>query len=230
MGVPGGAVMTMWIVSDIRASVLFDGHADYRRRPSFQDDANSPRRRGRRESDQPIRPVRKRFPETWATASLVGRPTGRGNGPGGAWASVCDPRHAPCRSMRVHRGHGCRDPARVAESTVDCADISLRIACACFRSPTGRGNAPRTHPVRVRIPAKAPAEATASTPPDPVRTSAGTGTMLRQVLSITGIRNRCSARFRSYSCGIRCQRRHPPAAILGRDGTIVTAQACTSAA
>lgn len=34
--------MTMWIVSDIRASVLFDGHADYRRRPSFQDDANSP--------------------------------------------------------------------------------------------------------------------------------------------------------------------------------------------
>lgn len=50
---------------------------------------------------------------------------------------------------------------------------------ACFRSPTGRGNAPRTHPVRVRIPAKAPAEAMASTPPDPVRTSAGTGTMLR---------------------------------------------------
>lgn len=84
---PGGAVMTMWIVSDIRASVLFDGHADYRRRPSFQDDANSPRRRGRRESDQPIRPVRKRFPETWVTASLVSRPTGCGNGLGGAWAS-----------------------------------------------------------------------------------------------------------------------------------------------
>lgn len=71
----------------------------------------------------------------------------------------------------------------------------------CFRSPTGRGNSLRNCPVRVRIPAKAPAEATASTPPDPVRTSAGTGTMLRQVLSITGIRNRCSARFRSYSCG-----------------------------
>lgn len=100
----------------------------------------------------------------------------------------------------------------------------------CFRSPTGRGNSLRNCPVRVRIPAKAPAEATASTPPDPVRTSAGTGTMLRQVLSITGIRNRCSARFRSYSCGIRCQRRHPPAAISGRDGTMVTAQACTSAA
>lgn len=100
----------------------------------------------------------------------------------------------------------------------------------CFRSPTGRGNSLRNCPVRVRIPAKAPAEATASTPPDPVRTSAGTGTMLRQVLSITGIRNRCSARFRSYSCGIRCQRRHPPAAILGRDGTMVTAQARTSAA
>lgn len=49
----------------------------------------------------------------------------------------------------------------------------------CFRSPTGRGNSLRNCPVRVRTPAKAPAEATASTPPDPVRTSDGTGTMLR---------------------------------------------------
>lgn len=49
----------------------------------------------------------------------------------------------------------------------------------CFRSPTGRGDSPRNCPVRVRTPAKAPAEATASTPPDPVRTSDGTGTMLR---------------------------------------------------
>lgn len=28
MGVPGGEAMTMRLVSDIRASVLFDGHAD----------------------------------------------------------------------------------------------------------------------------------------------------------------------------------------------------------
>lgn len=129
---------------------------------------------------KPIRPVRERFPGTWATAFLVSRPTGCGNGLGGAWGfSPCDPCHASCCSMRVHRRHGCKDSARVVESTVDCAGISLRIACACFRSPTGRGNAPRTHPVRVRIPAKAPAEAMASTPPDPVRTSAGKGTMPR---------------------------------------------------
>lgn len=166
MGVSGGAVMTMWIVSDIRASVLFDGHADYRRRPSFQDDANSPRRRGRRESDQPIRPLRKRFPETWVTAFLVSRPTGCGNGLGGAWEfSPCDPCHASCCSMRVHRKHECKDSTRVVGSIVDCAGISLRIACACFRGPTGRGDALRTHSVRVRIPAKAPAETRASTPP-----------------------------------------------------------------
>lgn len=84
----------------------------------------------------------------------------------GAWGfSPCDPCHASCCSMRVHRKHECKDPARVVESTVDCAGISLRIACACFRGPTGRGNAPRTHPVRVRIPAKALAETRASTPP-----------------------------------------------------------------
>lgn len=35
----------------------------------------------------------------------------------------------------------------------------------CFRSPTGRGNSLRNCPVRVRIPAKAPAETRASTPP-----------------------------------------------------------------
>lgn len=35
----------------------------------------------------------------------------------------------------------------------------------CFRSPTGRGNSPRNCPVRVRTPAKAPAETRASTPP-----------------------------------------------------------------
>ena len=35
-----------------------------------------------------------------------------------------DPRHASCRSMRVHREHECKDPARVAGSIVDCADIA----------------------------------------------------------------------------------------------------------
>lgn len=35
----------------------------------------------------------------------------------------------------------------------------------CFRSPTGRGNSLRNCPVRVRTPAKAPAETRASTPP-----------------------------------------------------------------
>ena len=35
-------VMTMRFVSDDPRLRLFDGHADYRRRPSFQDDANSP--------------------------------------------------------------------------------------------------------------------------------------------------------------------------------------------
>lgn len=34
---------------------------------------------------KPIRPVRERFPGTWATAFLVSRPTGCGNGLGGAW-------------------------------------------------------------------------------------------------------------------------------------------------
>lgn len=35
-----------------------------------------------------------------------------------------DPCHASCRGTRVHRRHGCRDPARVAGSIVDCADIA----------------------------------------------------------------------------------------------------------
>ena len=100
------------------------------------------------------------------TAFLVSRPTGCGNGLGGAWEfSPCDPCHASCCSMRVHRKHECKDSTRVAGSIVDCAGISLRIACACFRGPTGRGDALRTHSVRVRIPAKAPAETRASTPP-----------------------------------------------------------------
>lgn len=158
----------MWIVSDIRASVLFDGHADYRRRPSFQDDANSPRRRGRRESDQPIRPVRKRFPETWVTASLVSRPTGCGNGLGGAWASqpviLVMPHAAVCAStasMSARIRHEWPDrlwTARILRPRK--GGIRTR-----FRSPTGRGDSLRNCPIRVRIPAKAPAETRASTPP-----------------------------------------------------------------
>lgn len=75
---------------------------------------------------KPIRPVRKRFPGTRATAFLVSRSTGCGNGLGGAWEfSPCDPCHASCCSMRVHRKHECKDPARVAGSIVDCADIAI---------------------------------------------------------------------------------------------------------
>lgn len=58
---------------------------------------------------KPIRPVRERFPGTRATAFLVSRPTGCGNGLGGAWGfSPRDPCHASCCSMRVHRKHECR--------------------------------------------------------------------------------------------------------------------------
>ena len=175
-------VMTMRFVSDDPRLRLFDGHADYRRRPSFQDDANSPRRRGRRESDQPIRPVRKRFPETWVTAFLVSRPTGCGNGleehgssapviPVMPHAVVC----ASTASMSARIRH--EWPDRLW--TVRILRPRKGGIRTCFRSPTGRGNSLRNCPVRVRTPAKAPAEATASTPPDPVRTSDGTGTMLR---------------------------------------------------
>lgn len=176
------AVMTMRVVSDGPRLRLFGGHADHRRRPSSYEwmMRTALCRKGWCESDKAYPPSAGKV--SWNAGDRVScQPTHR------LWersrwsmgVTARDPCHASCRGTRVHRRHGCRDPARVAESTVDCADISLRIACACFRSPTGRGNAPRTHPVRVRIPAKAPAEATASTPPDPVRTSAGTGTMLR---------------------------------------------------
>lgn len=176
------AVMTMRVVSDGPRLRLFGGHADHRRRPSSYEwmMRTALRRKGWCESDKAYPPSAGKV--SWNVGDRVScQPTHR------LWersrwsmgVTARDPCHASCRGTRVHRRHGCRDPARVAGSIVDCAGISLRIACACFRSPTGRGNAPRTHPVRVRIPAKAPAEATASTPPDPVRTSAGTGTMLR---------------------------------------------------
>lgn len=121
--------MTMRFVSDDPRLRLFDGHADHRRRPSFQDDANSPRRRGRRESDQPIPPSAERFPETWATASLVSRPTGCGNGLGGAWAAQpvihVMPHAAVCASTA---GMGAVIRHKAAGSIVDRAGISLRVA------------------------------------------------------------------------------------------------------
>lgn len=131
---------------------------------------------------KPIRRVRTRFPETWATVSLVSRTTGCGNGFGGAWA----PRpvipvmpHAAVRASTAGMGAGIRHEWPDRLWTVRILRPRKGGIRTCFRSPTGRGNSLRNCPVRVRIPAKAPAEATASTPPDPVRTSDGTGTMLR---------------------------------------------------
>lgn len=100
----------------------------------------------------------------------------------GAWRfSPCDPCHASCCSMRVHRKHECRIRHEWPDRLWTVRILRPRKGGirTCFRSPTGRGNSLRNCPVRVRTPAKAPAEATASTPPDPVRTSDGTGTMLR---------------------------------------------------
>ena len=131
---------------------------------------------------KPIRPVRERFPGTWATAFLVSRPTGCGNGleehGGSAPVIPVMPHAAVCASTASMS-------ARIRHEWPDRL-WTVRILRprkggirTCFRSPTGRGNSLRNCPVRVRTPAKAPAEATASTPPDPVRTSDGTGTMLR---------------------------------------------------
>lgn len=96
----------MWIVSDDPRLRLFDGHADIAGAHHSRMMRTALRRRGRRESD-------------------VSRTTGCGNGLGGAWEfSPCDPCHASRCSMRVHRKHECKDPARVAGSIVDCADIA----------------------------------------------------------------------------------------------------------
>lgn len=172
----------MRFVSDDPRLRLFDGHADIAGAHHSRMMRTALRRKGRRESDLPIRPVRKRFPETWVTASLVSRPTGCGNGLGGAWALqpviLVMPHAAVCASTASMS-------ARIRHEWPDRL-WTVRILRprkggirTCFRSPTGRGNSLRNCPVRVRTPAKAPAEATASTPPDPVRTSDGTGTMLR---------------------------------------------------
>ena len=85
----------------------------------------APCRRGRRESDEAYPPSAEKV-----SCSVIDhaacQPTHR------LWersrwsmgVTARDPCHASCRSMRVHRGHGCRDPARVAGSIVDCADIA----------------------------------------------------------------------------------------------------------
>lgn len=115
---------------------------------------------------KPIRRVRTRFPETWATVSLVSRTTGCGNDFGGAWA----PRpvipvmpHAAVRASTAGMGAGIRHKRPDRSWTArayPCGLLAQR-----FRSPTGRGDSLRNCPVRVRIPAKAPAETRASTPP-----------------------------------------------------------------
>lgn len=147
------------------------------------DDANSPPSEGVGANPiKPIRPVRERFPGTRATAFLVSRPTGCGNGLGGAWASqpvIPVMPHAVVRASTAGMGAGIRHEWPDRLWTVRILRPRKGGIRACFRGPTGRGDSPRNCPVRVRIPAKAPAEATASTPPDPVRTSAGTGTMPR---------------------------------------------------
>lgn len=160
--------MTMRFVSDDPRLRLFDGHADIAGAHHSRMMRTALRRKGRRESDLPIRPVRKRFPETWVTASLVSRPTGCGNGLGGAWALqpviLVMPHAAVCAStasMSARIRHEWPDrlwTARILRPRK--GGIRTR-----FRSPTGRGNSLRNCPVRVRIPAKALAETQASTPP-----------------------------------------------------------------
>lgn len=172
----------MWIVSDDPRLRLFDGHADIAGAHHSRMMRTVPVGGVGANPIKPIRPVRERFPGTRATAFLVSRPTGCGNGLGGAWASqpvIPVMPHAVVRASTAGMGAGIRHEWPDRLWTVRILRPRKGGIRACFRSPTGRGNAPRTHPVRVRIPAKAPAEAMASTPPDPVRTSAGTGTMLR---------------------------------------------------
>ena len=144
------AVMTMRVVSDGPRLRLFGGHADHRRRPSSYG---------------------------WMMRTAL-----CGNGLGGAWASqpvIPVMPHAVVRASTAGMGAGIRHEWPDRLWTVRILRPRKGGIRACFRGPTGRGNSPRNCPVRVRIPAKALAETRASTPPDPVRTSAGKGTMLR---------------------------------------------------
>lgn len=121
------AVMTMRVVSDGPRLRLFGGHADHRRRPSSYGwmMRTALRRKGWRESDKAYPPSAGKV--SWNAGDRVPcQPTHR------LWersrwsmgVTARDPCHASCRGTRVHRRHGCRDPARVAGSIVDCADIA----------------------------------------------------------------------------------------------------------
>lgn len=115
----------MWIVSDDPRLRLFDGHADIagahhsrmmRTAPVGGVGAN-PISLSAQCGKGSLERGRPRF--------LSADPQDVGNGLGGAWEfSPCDPCHASRCSMRVHRKHECKDPARVAGSIVDCADIA----------------------------------------------------------------------------------------------------------
>ena len=64
LGVPGGEAMTMRLVSDDPRLRLFDGHADIAGAHHSRMMRTALRRKGRRESDLPIRQVRTGFPES----------------------------------------------------------------------------------------------------------------------------------------------------------------------
>lgn len=176
--------MTMRVVSDGPRLRLFDGHADHRQRPSSYEwmMRTALCRKGWCESDKAYPPSAGQV--SWNAGDRVScQPNHRmWKRSRGAWASqpvIPVMPHAVVRASTAGMGAGIRHEWPDRLWTVRILRPRKGGIRACFRSPTGRGNAPRTHPVRVRIPAKAPAEAMASTPPDPVRTSAGTGTMLR---------------------------------------------------
>lgn len=121
------AVMTMRVVSDGPRLRLFGGHADHRRRPSSYEwmMRTALCRKGWCESDKAYPPSAGKV--SWNAGDRVScQPTHR------LWersrwsmgVTARDPCHASCRGTRVHRRHGCMDPARVAGSIVDCADIA----------------------------------------------------------------------------------------------------------
>lgn len=118
-------VMTMRFVSDDPRFRLFDGHADIAGAHHSRMMRTALRRKGRRESDKAYPPSAGKV--SWNAGDRVScQPTHR------LWersrwsmgVTARDPCHASCRDTRVHRRHGCRDPARVAGSIVDCADIA----------------------------------------------------------------------------------------------------------
>ena len=116
---------------------------------------------------KPIRPVRERFPGTRATAFLVSRTTGLWER--SRWEHG---RHSPCSLSCLMPQYARPPQAWVQGSGTKRPDRSWTaraypcgLFAQCFRSPTGRDDSLRNCPVRVRIPAKAPAETRASTPP-----------------------------------------------------------------